>query len=216
VGHVILAACGLRREAGIVAQPGWHVIAGGGDAARLDADLDSYANRALAIISIGLCGALCPQLPVGSVVIGSSSNGLPTDMAWRGRIAVALPAARIGGILGSAAVVATAAAKAAAFRDTGAIAVDMESQVAAAVAARHGLPLAIVRVVSDAAHSPLPPAARAGMRADGGVDLPAVLRSIARQPAQLPALFATGIAAARAFRTLARIARLLPGPIARL
>ena len=39
-------------------------------------------------------------------------------------------------------------------------------------------------VVSDAAHRTLPPAALVGMRSDGNVDLPAVLRSLLSAPWQ--------------------------------
>ena len=49
------------------------------------------------------------------------------------------------------------------------------------------------------------------MRADGGVDLPAVLRSLMAAPWQLPALVRTGLEAEKAFRALLRGHRLL-GP----
>ena len=96
-------------------------------------------------------------------------------------------------------------------RDSGAIAVDMESHLAARVARRHGLPFAAARVISDAAQRTLPPAARVGMRLDGGVDLSAVLGSLLMQPWQLPALMRTGWEAEQAFRALLRGHRLL-GP----
>ena len=48
-------------------------------------------------------------------------------------------------------------------------------------------------------------------RADGGVDLPAVLRSLLLAPWQLPALIRTGLEAETAFRALLRGHRLL-GP----
>jgi nucleoside phosphorylase len=51
--------------------------------------------------------------------------------------------------------------------ETGALAVDMESHVAARVAARRGLPFAVVRVISDSADEALPPAAQIGMKPDG-------------------------------------------------
>ncbi|MDR4306209.1 hypothetical protein IHQ68_06205 [Chelatococcus sambhunathii] len=101
-------------------------------------------------------------------------------------------------------IVATAAEKAALRARTGAAAVDMESHIAERVARRHGLPFAVVRAVSDDARRSLPPAALVGMRPDGGVDLGAVLRSLAKDPAQLPALIATGRDAEKAFRALLR------------
>ena len=46
----------------------------------------------------------------------------------------------------------------------------------------------------------LPPAALVGMKPDGGMDLPAVLRSLLANPGQLPALIRTGLEAERGFR----------------
>jgi adenosylhomocysteine nucleosidase len=108
-------------------------------------------------------------------------------------------------------VAATAMQKDGLGRSSGALAVDMESHVVARVARRRGLPFVAARVISDAVDRTLPPAARVGMRADGGVDLPAVLRSLMAAPWQLPALVRTGLEAEKAFRALLRGHRLL-GP----
>ncbi|RKK02445.1 hopanoid-associated phosphorylase [Pseudoroseomonas wenyumeiae] len=203
----ILAATGLHREARILAATGVQPIPGGGDAARLEAELNRLAPSARGIISIGIAGALAPGLRPGDWVVAEMVLGdeaAATDAAWAARLAAALPGARIGTMLGQDAMAAEAAAKAALHRATGALTVDMESHVAARVARRHGLPLAVARVVSDAARRTLPQAACVGMRPDGGVDLPAVLRALARAPWQLPALVRTGWEAELAFRALLR------------
>ncbi len=108
-------------------------------------------------------------------------------------------------------MLADASAKRTARAATGAIAVDMESHIAAAVAVRHGLPFAVARVVSDGADRSLPKAAQAGMAADGSMDIAAVLRALARDPRQLPALIRVGREAETAFRALGR-GRDLLGP----
>ena len=69
-----------------------------------------------------------------------------------------------------------------------AVAVDMESHIAARVAAAHGVPFAACRVIINPAQRTLPPAALVGIRADGTPDPLAVLRSVMRQPSQIPAL----------------------------
>ena len=102
-------------------------------------------------------------------------------------------------------IAATVEDKRALLRRTGAIAVDMESHVAARVAARHQLPFAAIRIISDTAGEALPPAALVGMASDGGMALGAVLISLARRPAQLPALIRTGRNAGIALRELARV-----------
>lgn len=196
----VLLATGLLREARILAGPGVTVVAGGGDHARLEAALDRLAPGARGILSIGIAGALAPGLRPGDWVVADDG----TDPGWAARLATLLPGARHGPILGVEAMVAEAAGKAALHRETGALAVDMESHVAARVARRHDLPFAAARAISDAADRTLPPAARVGMRPDGGMDLPAVLRALARDPRQIPALIRTGWEAERGFRALLR------------
>jgi hypothetical protein len=122
-----------------------------------------------------------------------------------------LPRAAKGLLLGVDALVATAAQKAALHRTIGAVAIDMESHIAARIARRHCLPFVSARVISDAAHRTLPPAARVGMRRDGRVDMSAVLKSLLAAPWQLPALIRTGLEAELGFRALLRGHRIL-GP----
>jgi len=203
-GAVILAATGLGREARIVAGAGVIVIVGGGAADLLEQALERAAPRAMAVLSVGIAGALAPGLRPGDRIIGASVGDVATDPSWRAHLRAALPDAIVGAVAGSDRIAASPADKQALHMATGALAVDMESHVAARVAARRGLPLAILRVISDAASASLPPAALIAMRPGGGVDLRAVLGSLARNPAQTPALIGTAINAERAFRSLFR------------
>jgi adenosylhomocysteine nucleosidase len=104
---------------------------------------------------------------------------------------------------------ASVAAKAALYAATNAAAVDMESAIVARTAARHGLPFAILRAIADPAQRPLPPAALAAMRADGGVALGAVLGALAQSPGQLPDLVRLGLDTRRALSSLVRARALL-------
>jgi len=194
----LIIACGLKREARIFDRPGRDIVVviGGGQAATLDRDLDDQADRFPGIIlSCGIAGALAPTLRSGDVVIDG-------DAAVAERLGQALPHAHRGGIVGNDAIAATATEKRFLYERTGALAVDMESHVAARVAERKGLPFAALRVISDPAEDDLPPAALVGMRPDGGMALGAVLASLARAPRQLPALIRTGRQAGQAFRSL--------------
>jgi hopanoid-associated phosphorylase len=208
---MIIAAVGLGRERRIVEGPGVEAIAGGGDTARLAALLEARVAMARGIISIGIAGGLAPRLRPGDWVLANSINDAQTDTEWTNRLAARLPEATRGPLLGADAVVVSSAEKADLHRRTGAVAVDMESHVAARVAQRHGLPFAAARVVCDPANRTLPPAARIAMKPDGRVDLGAVLRSLLEHPAQLPALITTGRDAERAFGSLLRGQRRL-GP----
>ncbi|WP_051124650.1 phosphorylase family protein [Sphingomonas sp. PAMC 26605] len=234
----LLVACGLHREAAIIARPGVVVVAGGGDSARLERELEAAVAGATAILSCGVAGALDPALRAGDVVVGTlhdsrhpglvpgstvpqnlrpehARHGGPrdepgvTDRVGAGRelmgwLAHHLPEAHTGTIVGADSIIASAAEKAALYAQTGAIAVDMESHIAARVAARHNVPFAILRTISDSADHALPPAALVGMNPDGSIALGAIVKSLAQNPAQLRALLRTGRDASRAFASLKR------------
>jgi adenosylhomocysteine nucleosidase len=220
----ILVATGLHKEAGILRGPGVVAVAGGGDAVRLERELEAAAEGATAILSCGLAGALAPGLKAGELVLGKLfpgegrgpvggppqlDPGLRRERNIIDWLSQNLPDAHIGTIIGSDTIIVTAAQKQALHAETGALAVDMESHIAARVAARHNLAFAIVRVISDSANEVLPPAALVGMKPDGSMALGAVLASLARNPTQLPALIRTGIHAGRAFSELRRVSDVL-------
>jgi adenosylhomocysteine nucleosidase len=194
----VLAVTGLNRESAIVAGPGVAPLASGGDIATLAARIEAaLSSNIKGVISIGIAGALDPSLKVGDAVI--DING---DRFWSDRLVVALPHARRGVIVGSNDMMTDAAAKGALRQASGALCVDMESHVAAKAAARHRLPFVALRFISDGADRALPKAAQAGMKPDGGMDIVAVLKSLAADPRQLPALIRTGMEAQTAFRAL--------------
>jgi hopanoid-associated phosphorylase len=211
----IIAVTGLIREARILAGGDVIAIAGGGDAARLEREIAAAAPGAKGLISIGLGGALTEGLKPGDWVVGDvvihDDDRFAADEAWTARLMQALPGALRGSIAGSDVIVADAAAKAARRAASGALAVDMESHIAARAAKHHGLPFAAARTISDAADRALPAAAQAGMRSDGGMDVLAVLAALGRDPRELPALIRTGLEAETAFRALLRGRQLL-GP----
>ena len=204
----ILAVCGLTREAEIAGGPGVVAVAGGGDADSLAGKLDALHGDIKGVISVGLAGALSPHLKVGDVVIGerviSESEIFRCDNLWRVALAAKLPGAHQGPLESSHTILKHAAAKAALYNVSGALAVDMESEAAARFAAARGLKLAALRVISDDASHNLPPAALVAMKPDGGIALGRVLWSVVKNPLQIPALIRTGATANRAFAELLR------------
>ena len=203
----VLAVTGLTAEARIVAGNGTVTVAGGGDAARLAQLLgERLETGARAVISFGIAGGLAAGLRPGTIVVANAilagDARWPTDPLWRRALQAALPQAVAGDLIGVDAAVADAAAKARLKAGTGALAVDMESHVAARLAARYEVPFVAVRVVADPAARSLPRAALVGMRPDGGTDIPAVLGALLRRPADLPGLIRTAFDAQAAFRAL--------------
>lgn len=208
----IIAVCGLLREARIAAGPGVTALAG--DAATLRKKLDAaFASGARGIISFGIAGGLAPFLKPGDCVIANEiiANGerYPTDEAWRARMIVRLPNTIAAPIAGLDAIVAAKAAKADLQRATGAYAADMESHIAAEFARARHLPFAVLRAISDPWNSELPPLAANALNPDGGVNLAAVLGSLLKKPAQIPALMRTSRESNAAFAALLRCRRAL-------
>jgi hypothetical protein len=141
--------------------------------------------------------------------VRTGQGHFPSDRGWAQALLEALPGAVHAEIIGADAPVAEPAEKRQLHLRTGAVAVDTESHVAARIAAAHRIPFAACRAVIDPAHSVLPPAAVFGLRHDGTADVRAVLRSLARQPSQLPALARTALDARVAAAALRRGRRLL-------
>jgi len=214
---LVIAVTGLQREARIVGRDKVLALAGGGDSERLERMIMSAAAGAAGLISIGLAGGLDERLAPGDWVVGDvvvdGQARHAADAAWSRRLFAALPGARLGAVAGSDAIVADARGKAGLRAATGALAVDMESHVVARAAARLGLPFAVARTISDGADRALPIAAQAGMRADGGMDVLAVIAALARRPGELPALIRTAIDAETAFAALLRGRQLLGGSL---
>jgi len=203
----VVAVTSLALEARIALGPGVSVICNQG--LQLAAALEAaIARGASGIISFGIAGGLAPGLVAGSWIAGAAVRSgeqlFPTDQRWTRTLLATLPGAVRAVILGVDAPVAHPLEKRLLHARTGAAAVDMESHIAARIAAAHRIPFAACRAVIDAAHRRLPPAALVGLRHDGTPDVRAVFRSVIQQPSQLPALMRTALDARIARNALRR------------
>jgi adenosylhomocysteine nucleosidase len=204
----VLAVTGLSKEAKIVGVADVVAVAGGGDAKSLAEKLNALHGDIRGVISIGLAGALSPLLKVGDLVIAdqiiTGTESWDCHGGWRVRLMSRLAHAHQGQLFGSDVIIEKAETKAGLHTATGALAVDMESQVAARFAYERNLPLAGLRVISDDAMHVLPPAALVAMKPDGGIALGRVLGSLLRRPQQLPSLIRTARTSNKAFAELLR------------
>jgi len=208
----VIAVTSLLLEARIATGPGVSVICG--HASQLVSCLQAAIKRgALGVISFGVAGGLAPHLAPGDWVIGSGvrtgHERYPADRRWSSCLLQAIPGSVHGEIAGADAPIADASEKIRLHTLTGAMAVDMESHVAAKVAALHNIPFAVCRTVIDPAGRDLPPAAVIDLRHDGTPDLLAISGSVIRQPNQIPALVRTAIDAWTARKALRLGRRLL-------
>jgi adenosylhomocysteine nucleosidase len=198
--------CGLRSEAAALGLRAEEAVFSGADAERAGALASRLAEEgAEALVSAGLAGALAPGLSAGKLLL---PEAVVTPLGERFETSP-LPAgrSRSGSLLGSDELVVSAARKAELHHSSGALAVDMESHAVAAAARRAGLPLYVIRAVSDDARRSLPIAARSAIKPDGTVDTPRTLLALLARPSDLGPLISLGRQAAAGQQTLRREGR---------
>jgi len=169
---------------------------------------------ATALVSWGLAGGLDPRLRAGticlpSVVVSRDGATFATDVHWREILAAAISRhLRVvsGKLLTSAVAIEDVAAKAAAFAETGAVAVDMESAGVAQIAASKRLPFVAVRAIVDTAGDTLPRAVMAA-GTEGRVRLARLLFGIVRSPREIAPVMRLAQRYRAAIRALGAVAR---------
>ena len=171
-------------------------------------------SGATGLVSWGMAGGLDPALQAGmiclpSVIVSRAGASFTTADRWRQRVLDVIGPGRpvVGGrLLTSAVAIGDVAGKIAAFRDTGAAAVDMESLAVAEVAVAHGLPFLSVRAIVDTAADELPRAVL-DASSDGPLCLSRLLLGVLRSPPQILPLLRLARRYSAATRSLAAVAR---------
>ena len=170
---------------------------------------------ATALISWGMAGGLDPAFAAGTIflpseVISRDGTTVMTARYWRERLSAAVAAHRpvaCGKLLTSPRAILSIADKAAAFRETGAAAVDMESLAVAQVAGSHELPFIAVRVIVDTAADILPRAVMAAAGSVGNWQIGRLIASLVMAPGDLAALIRLVPRYRAASRALGAVAR---------
>ena len=214
--HVVGVVCALASEARHV-RPSDTVrvaLSGMGGAAATQSARSLVEAGAQALVSFGMAGGLDPALAPGTLFLPSdvvSADGaavIATDRLWREQLGARVVQPVVGGrLLTTLKAVGTQADKARLFRQTGALAVDMESLAIAEVAHSRGLPFIAIRVIVDGASDTLPRAVTAAADSEGQLQIGRLLGALARQPGELPALIRLGQRYRAANRSLAAVAR---------
>jgi adenosylhomocysteine nucleosidase len=211
----VIGVSGLAFEARIAASRCTHAICSGNGRTLAGSLASAVAEDCCGLISFGVAGGLSPDLPTGTCIVGSTivseTIQFATDRNWSQALLGIIPDAIHGAIVGATTIVAHPEAKRSLHMSTGALAVDNESHVVANVAAARGLPMAAVRVIMDSAIRQIPDAALATVRANGTIDLVALIRAIMKRPGELPMLLRTVLDAVIGFAALLRCRQLL-GP----
>jgi len=221
----------VRRPDGLYATRSGTLVAvsGMGSAAAAGAARALVDAGAVSLVSWGMAGGLDPALAAGTiclpkrVVSADGTASFATSAEWCAAVAAA--AGRSGHVvsgplLAGNSALAEVAAKAAAFRATGAVAVDMESLAIAAIAAAHALPFLAVRVIVDTALDAVP-AAVMSAAASGNVRISRIAAGLLRRPGDLLPLLRLAKRYRAAMRALTAVAksgaltRRLPGDLAK-
>ncbi len=213
----VLCTSGLAAEARIARAAGFPVVVGAGDRERTAALVESAVKRSKCLMSFGIAGALAPQLRPGDVVISaevvSAGHRWAAGEFFQSRVAALARqlGAFEGAVLGAPAILATEEEKRRAWRATGALAVDLESDVVARIATQAGMPFIVARTIADTAYRELPPAALIPLSEAGTPNLARVLASVLRRPRQIATLIALARETRMALAALAGPAHALRG-----
>lgn len=167
---------------------------------------------ATALASFGTAGALDPALECGAVLVPREVRvldgpPLPTHVRWGEAVRSALPREchfSAGPLLTSREPIGSRLEKRIAWRESGCVAVDMESAAVARFAADAAVPFLVLRVIVDTAADELPGAVLTASHC-GEIAVGRLLLALALAPWQISAV-----------RQLARRFRLACGVLARL
>ena len=213
----VICICGLAAEARVARAAGLEAVVGGGDRARTTALVETAVRGADLLVSFGIAGGLAPELRAGDVVassdIVSEAGNWPANdrsKALSARLAQEIGAVA-GRVLGAGEIIATTAEKRRAHDATGALAVDLESDIVARIAGAAGVAFLALRAIADAADRDLPAAALVPLAEDGRPDVVRVARTLLRRPYQMAALMRLARDARTALAALRAPARLLYG-----
>lgn len=149
------------------------------------------------VFTCGFAGGLDPSIPTGTVVYDADA-GFPVRFPR-------IPPLRQGRFHLAGSVAASASAKARLWQQTGAQAVDMESQAIRSLCRSRGVPSATVRVISDAAGEDLPLDFGALMTPDQRIDFVRLAGALLRSPRRIPALIRFSKSLSRSAGNLAQV-----------
>ena len=213
----VLCTSGLAAEAEIARAAGFSVVLGAGDRDRTTALVAEAAAQTDCLVSFGIAGGLAPELKAGTVIVSGEVISEQCCWASQPRYRPQLTefahsiAAVEGPVFGASSILATKAEKKRAWSMTRSLAVDLESEIVARIAATLGIPFIVLRAIADTAHRDLPPASLVPLSVDGTPRLSRVCGSVLRRPFQLAEMFGLAREAKRALSALSGPARALRG-----
>ena len=213
----VLCTSGLAAEAKIARAAGFSVVLGAGDRDRTQALVETAAAETDCLVSFGIAGGLAPRLGPGTVIVSGEvvSHGKDWLLEPRYRRQLTGFARMLGAIegpvFGATSIVATQTEKERAWAATGALAVDLESEIVARTATALGIPFIVLRTIADSARRDLPPAALIPLTTEGTPQFCRVFTAVLRRPFQVAEMIALARETRTALSALVGPARALRG-----
>jgi len=158
------------------------------------------------LVSFGVCGGLSPSVKAGDLILTDTvemcGTTLSVDSAWHATMITQFPQAHAGLMLSVESAIASVDTKHTAFKETAAVAVDVESFAVVEAAKANALPAIIIRAVLDGADQSLPETALNGVNAAGETQIWPVIKGLIRRPQDFSALINLGRDSSKAQDTL--------------
>ena len=175
------------------------------------------AHDSQRLISWGCAAALDPSLKSGDLILpkqllDQQQNTLSLQSEWHQQTRQLLEAqtsVHIGTLAESATIISLQQEKKILHKDTGAIALDMESIAVAKVAQQTGIKCLVIRAIADTADLDLPAAITHALNKQGDVVLSKLLTYLLWHPNQLTGLIKTGLHFRQAQNKLKVVAKYL-------
>ena len=183
----------------------------------------SHAAKALldhnaeALLSWGFAGGLSSELPCGAIILPRvllTANAIEylVDATWHQKTQMQLSkyfVLNIGTLTENNGVVVNPTEKAAKYKQSGAIAVDMESVAIAEIANNARKPCLVVRVVFDDFRTTVPSSILSSMNDRGELNIAKMAQSIMKNPIQFFNIIQLALASFRAKKKLKKIAEII-------
>ncbi len=175
------------------------------------------SKGATALISWGCAAGLAPNLKPGDLLLATQvqsaqASAYPVNADWLAHLhsvlATDLPVVS-GTLLESTRIVAASTDKQTLYKQTGAVALDMESAAVFAVGHSAGIPCLAIRAIADPVTLDLPKAVVVALNADGQIELGKLLYFLLSHPWEIPALIKLGLNFNAAGKTLKSVAKQL-------
>ena len=229
--RALARALRLAPELGAGGDPAWSGPEGNGSrliltvGARDGLSQTVLLDRPRLLLGVGLAGGLAPDLEPGCLVVGAEvtdpqgtvwhSDRELLDRATRCLVHLGVPH-RVGRLVTQDRIVSTPGDKAALWRESGALAVDMESAHLLAEAHRLEIPVLAVRAIVDGPQMTLDQAWMEVFTPRGGLDSVRLTRLFLRRPDLLPQALRLTWASRRALFTLGRFLPAFVGEASRM